>query len=114
MTTAHRRDERRLILAGMAALALAMGIGRFAFTPLLPPMRAEGLEVEDGLAWGECQGSGANPYRAVFDQGDLEVSVVMGAHQIVAHKRLVEIGRNLSDEQTVAIVLWRLILPGEI
>ncbi|MCP5373091.1 MAG: YbfB/YjiJ family MFS transporter [Hyphomicrobiales bacterium] len=48
MTTAHRRDERRLILAGMAALALAMGIGRFAFTPLLPPMRAEGLVTLSG------------------------------------------------------------------
>lgn len=25
---------------------------------------------ESGLVWGECQGSGANPYRTVFDLGD--------------------------------------------
>ena len=33
----------RVTLVGLAALALAMGIGRFAFTPLLPMMRADGL-----------------------------------------------------------------------
>jgi MFS family permease len=36
-------------LAGMAALMTAMGIGRFAFTPLLPLMQAEaGLSLADG------------------------------------------------------------------
>jgi len=36
-------------LAGLAALAAAMGIGRFAFTPLLPLMQAErGLSLADG------------------------------------------------------------------
>ena len=33
---------RTLALAGMVSLAVAMGIGRFAFTPLLPMMLAEG------------------------------------------------------------------------
>ena len=33
----------RMALLSFAALASAMGIGRFAFTPLLPMMRAEGL-----------------------------------------------------------------------
>jgi hypothetical protein len=28
------------------------------------------LERRDGLLWGECQGSGANPYRVVVDAGD--------------------------------------------
>ena len=32
-----------LALAGFLALFAAMGIARFAFTPLLPPMHAEGL-----------------------------------------------------------------------
>ncbi|MBW6496344.1 MAG: YbfB/YjiJ family MFS transporter, partial [Burkholderiaceae bacterium] len=33
----------RITLSGMTALALAMGIGRFAFTPLLPLMLSDGL-----------------------------------------------------------------------
>src|SRR5437588_12691760 len=39
----------RAALAGFAALALAMGIGRFAFTPLLPLMQDDaGLSLADG------------------------------------------------------------------
>jgi len=30
-----------IVLAGMLSLAVAMGLGRFAFTPLLPMMLAE-------------------------------------------------------------------------
>ncbi len=33
----------RIALVGLVSLALAMGIGRFAFTPLLPMMREDGL-----------------------------------------------------------------------
>ena len=39
----------RIAFAGMAALAVAMGIGRFAFTPLLPLMQGDaGLSVAAG------------------------------------------------------------------
>jgi predicted MFS family arabinose efflux permease len=40
---------RRVALAGMVALAVALGIGRFAFTPLLPLMLHEGrLDLHGG------------------------------------------------------------------
>ena len=35
--------SRALTLAGLLSLAVAMGIGRFAFTPVLPTMLREGL-----------------------------------------------------------------------
>ena len=39
----------RIALVGLVSLALAMGIGRFAFTPLLPMMREDGLvSITDG------------------------------------------------------------------
>ena len=38
----------RSALAGMAVLALALGVGRFAFTPLLPLMQADGLSLVGG------------------------------------------------------------------
>ncbi|WP_280153417.1 YbfB/YjiJ family MFS transporter [Piscinibacter sp. XHJ-5] len=40
----------RTLLTGLAGLAAAMGIGRFAFTPLLPLMQADGLALSQG-AW---------------------------------------------------------------
>lgn len=41
----------RICLAGTLGLAVAMGIGRFAFTPMLPLMQREGLLDADGGAW---------------------------------------------------------------
>ena len=42
-------SDLRLALAGLAALAVAMGIGRFAFTPLLPMMQDDaGLGLSQG------------------------------------------------------------------
>lgn len=38
-------------LAGMVSLAVAMGIGRFAFTPLLPMMMSEGLVDLPTASW---------------------------------------------------------------
>ncbi len=42
-------SPRAVALSGLAALAVAMGIGRFAFTPLLPMMQDDaGLTLEQG------------------------------------------------------------------
>jgi predicted MFS family arabinose efflux permease len=41
----------KVALAGLAALAVAMGIGRFAFTPILPMMQAEGLVTLQAGGW---------------------------------------------------------------
>ncbi|MBK7655560.1 MAG: YbfB/YjiJ family MFS transporter [Betaproteobacteria bacterium] len=47
----HPADHRRIVLAGMLALATAMGIGRFAFTPLLPMMLHDGSTTLAGASW---------------------------------------------------------------
>ncbi|HKB55668.1 MAG TPA: YbfB/YjiJ family MFS transporter, partial [Ramlibacter sp.] len=41
----------RVAIAGMLSLAVAMGIGRFAFTPLLPLMLAQHLVDLSGASW---------------------------------------------------------------
>ena len=45
------RRPRVVATAGAVALAVAMGIGRFAFTPLLPMMLAEGALDLHGASW---------------------------------------------------------------
>lgn len=52
-TSARALSDRPLAvaLAGMAALAAAMGIGRFAFTPLLPMMLHDGVVTLAGGSW---------------------------------------------------------------
>ena len=45
----NRRDAWRAALACMVTLAVAMGLGRFAFTPMLPIMLHEGkLDLQAG------------------------------------------------------------------
>lgn len=49
LDAAQRRGAWRAALACMVTLAVAMGLGRFAFTPMLPVMLHEGkLDLQDG------------------------------------------------------------------
>lgn len=42
------RASRRVVVVGLLSLAIAVGIGRFAFTPMLPLMQADGLVTLSG------------------------------------------------------------------
>lgn len=44
----HVPTALHLALAGLAALAVSQGIGRFAMTPILPMMQEEGLSLAEG------------------------------------------------------------------
>lgn len=44
-------DPRPIALAGLVALAVAMGLGRFAFTPLLPMMLNDGVVDLPSASW---------------------------------------------------------------
>lgn len=52
MTEQPHRTTSTIVIGGIVALAIAMGIGRFAFTPLLPLMLRDGtLSVATGAEW---------------------------------------------------------------
>ena len=56
-----RRDRATLLVvgSGIVALAVAMGIGRFAFTPLLPLMLRDGtLSAAAGAEWAAANYAG--------------------------------------------------------
>jgi len=51
MSSPNQSSPLAIALAGMVALATAMGIGRFAFTPLLPMMLHDGVIDLLGASW---------------------------------------------------------------
>jgi len=94
----------RIAFAGMAALAVAMGIGRFAFTPLLPLMQDDaGLSVVSGgyLAsanyLGYLVGSLLAPHLRVRDE-----TAVLGSMLIIG---IVTLAMGLVDHYPTWLVL---------
>src|SRR5690349_1263816 len=54
-----RRTTARVVAGGIVALAVAMGVGRFAFTPLLPLMLRDGtLTTTAGAEWAAANYAG--------------------------------------------------------
>ena len=56
---AAEREPRAVVLLGAVSLAVAMGVGRFAFTPLLPLMVRDGvLDASVGAEWAAANYAG--------------------------------------------------------
>src|SRR5437016_11906418 len=95
----------RVALAGLAALAVAMGIGRFAFTPLLPMMQADsGLSL---IAGGWL--ASANYLGYLF--GALSAGFFRGSGRVIRLGLLVIAGTKLAmgiTHQTAGLAALRL------
>lgn len=91
-------------LAGLAALAVAQGIGRFAFTPILPMMQGDyGLSVAAGgwLASANYAGYLVGALSAVWLRAN-STSVIRGSLALIA---AVTAGMGLTDSFPLWIVL---------
>jgi predicted MFS family arabinose efflux permease len=84
-------------LAGALALAVAMGIGRFAFTPLLPLMQREGL-----------LGTGAGAALAAINYAGYFLGALSAA-RLAAHPRRLVLGSLLA---TAAVTAAAGVLQG--
>ncbi len=90
----------RIALAGLAALAVAMGIGRFAFTPLLPMMQADsGLSLAAG-GWL----ASANYLGYLF--GALSASFFPRSGKVIRVGLLVIAGTTLAMGITHQLAVW--------
>jgi len=75
------RDGRLVVVSGLVALAVAMGIGRFAFTALLPLMMRDGvLSAAEGAEWAAANYGGylVGALTASWFAGDLRRGLLLG------------------------------------
>ncbi|MGF6755181.1 YbfB/YjiJ family MFS transporter [Paraburkholderia sp. GAS42] len=81
VSSAHSHDARRAALACMVALAVALGVGRFAFTPLLPLMLQSGaIDIRHG------------GLLASFNYAGYFIGAISCAALRVDHARMVRVG----------------------
>jgi hypothetical protein len=52
--------------------------------------------------------------KSFLEQADLELRIVVGPEQVIAHHGLVEVGRHLCGKQGVTGIDHRLVFPGQI
>jgi len=101
----HQRAAAwRVAIAGMVALSVAMGIGRFAFTPILPMMLHDGsLTLEQGswLATGNYFGYFVGALACMAVRGDAARLIRMGLIATV----LLTAGMGVLQGQPVWLVL---------
>ena len=123
LSAAHsqRATAWRVAIAGMVALSVAMGIGRFAFTPILPMMLHDGsLTLAQGswLATGNYLGYFVGALACMAVRGDaarlirigLVATVLLTADPAVARRMSLVWGirslidREVTDHDTVPIM----------
>ena len=94
----------RIVLVGLGALAIAMGIGRFAFTPLLPLMQADGLI---GVAGG---GALASVHFLGYWLGAVFAGRLPGSPRSALRNSLIAIGIcTLGMGMTDSLAIWLLL-----
>jgi MFS family permease len=104
VTSAHPHDARRVALGCMVALAVALGVGRFAFTPLLPLMLQNGsIDIRHG-GW-----------LASFNYAGYFIGAISCAALRIDHARMVRVGLAVTVVLTLvmgitnAFWLWALV-----
>ncbi|MGI9414835.1 MAG: YbfB/YjiJ family MFS transporter [Hyphomicrobiales bacterium] len=94
----------RVTVVGLVSLAIAMGIGRFAFTPLLPMMQDDGLVTIGG------GGVLASVHFLGYLMGAVSAAWLPGAHRTLMRGSLLAIGvATLSMGLSENFALWAVL-----
>jgi MFS family permease len=106
-------SPRIIALAGCAALAVAMGIGRFAFTPIMPMMLHDGVVDLQGASWLASTNYLGYLAGAVLCTLDPWLRRRLGMRGAVNATRLVRLGLAGTALLTLAMALpWPAVWPA--
>src|ERR1700730_7342398 len=93
-----------IALAGLTALALPMGIGRFAFTPILPMMQDDAGVAIAGGAWLASANDFATLLGALFATGT-KIPIPMAIRGGLVIIGVTTLGMGLEDQVPVWVIL---------